>query len=340
MSENFVWILCFFGVRKYFSQPKKKNMYDYYSVYFCLSRMQPLFVASCSTLPKRIENQQFKETVFKLANNPRIEAVYIQYPKKCTRLDMEYPPVPDWMKSHDKIKVNTDAEDWGPATKVISMCEILPVDSTHGVILFDDDRIYTDVWIENLMNGFDHHDGHAAVAYQGTLRKDIPFQYNKYNMPSTVKQHNKEQHQRFSIVKTAGLVIYPRRALPNRNQDFIKLIEKYRNKRSLFNDDMILAGLCYKNLVPIFILPIEKHQHKHWLDVNNDKDNDTWSLSALPNHVKPQIVLARAMATNGDLGVPWTELTTVIISAVILIVLIAICVLVGKMFVKQQQKKK
>ncbi len=292
------------------------------------------FIASCSTLPGRVNNDRFQETVLKFANHPKISKVYIQYPRHCIRLKLDYPPLPDWMSSNNKIYVNKEAEDTGPSTKFHSLCELLPINNpTLGVILFDDDRIYTDKWINDLMNAYELHEGKAVVAYQGTLSKTVPFQIDKYNIPNKLSNKNaKAAHKQFMVAKTAGLAIYCRKVFPTNNNVYKLLLEKYKENKIRNNDDIGLAHLAYKACVPIMIIPIQPDQHVYWLEVNNDADNTADSLSRLPNHIEPQIKLAKAMMTNGDLPIPYIELTTVVICGVGLILLIAICIMIGIMY--------
>lgn len=296
------------------------------------------FVASCSTLPGRVNNIRFQETVLKFANNPKITKVYIQYPRHCVRLKLDYPPVPDWMHSNKKIFVNKEAEDTGPSTKFHSLCELLPANKPKlGVILFDDDRIYTDKWINDLMDAYDMHKGEVSVAYQGTLSKTMPFQIDKYNIPKKINnnKNSKSYHKQFIVAKTAGLAIYCRKVFPSTNQVYKDLLEKYKDNKIRNNDDIGLAHLAYKAVVPIMLIPIQHEQYAHWLDVNNDGDNSKDSLSLIPDHIAPQIKLAKAMITNGDLPVPYIELTTVVVCSVTLLLLIAICIMVGIMYKKK-----
>ena len=281
-------------------------------------------IASCSTLPSRVENENFKKTVTQLTQNKRIDFVYIHYPKFCKRLKIDYPPIPSWMNANPKIKVNYGVEDCGPLTKVAPLFDLFPHNTTTdlGVFLFDDDRLYPLLWIEELLDAFNMHGRACVVARQGTLSKTLPFCYDKFNYSKEVQQ--------YSCVKTASGVIYPFSCFPNSFNEAINLAEKYKEKASYRNDDMLLASWCYKTLTPIFIIPVTDEQMKEWYLFNDDKYNDEVSLSAIPNHTKPQIKLAQNMIQNDDWPIPWPEITIVVVVIVTFILLLAIIGLLVK----------
>ena len=281
-------------------------------------------IASCSTLPSRVENENFQKTVTQLTQNKRIDFVYIHYPKFCKRLKIDYPPIPSWMNENEKIKVNYGVEDCGPLTKVAPLFDLFSHDKTTdlGVFLFDDDRLYPFTWIEELLDAFDSCGRSCVVGRQGTLNKTIPFSYDKFNYSKKLKE--------YSCVKTASGVIYPFSCFPNSLKDAIALAEKYKEQASYRNDDMMLASWCYKTLTPIFIIPVTNMQMEEWYSFNDEKYNDAVSLSAIPNHTKPQIALAQSMIENDDWPIPWPEITIVIVVIVSFILLLAIMALLIK----------
>jgi hypothetical protein len=282
-----------------------------------------MIVASCSTLPGRVDNQNFKTTVSQLCKNPRITAVYIHYPKYCKRLKTDYPPIPEWMNSTDsKIKVNFGAEDCGPLTKSAPLFNLFTPGSDIGVFLFDDDRLYPLKWIEELLDAFEKHKRKAVVARQGTLHKSLPFKYDKFN--------RSKEDEEYTCVKTASGVIYPFSAFPHSVQKAIDFAEKYKEKASYRNDDMLLASWCYSSRTPIFVIPVTPDQMKEWYSYNNDEFNDKDSLSRIPDHVKPQIQLAKAMMQNDEWPVPWPEVVILTTLIALFIVFIALIIILAK----------
>ena len=168
--------------------------------------------------------------------------------------------------------------------------------------MFDDDRTYPELWINQLIDGFIKYNGNATVARQGTLHKTLPFMYDKFNLtPADMP---------FTCVKTASGVIYPLKALPSTTQKAIDFADKYKEKASYRNDDMLLASWCYKSDTPLYILPVTEDQLKEWYSMNSDSLNDEVSLSRIPNHRKPQIELAHAMMMESDWPLPWPEVAT------------------------------
>ncbi len=272
-------------------------------------------IASCSTLPSRVENKNFKETVMQLCNHPNFDAVFIHYPKYCKRLNQDYPPVPTWMQNHSKIVINQKAEDCGPLTKMAPLLDLFPPKVDMGVFLFDDDRLYSLQWIDELLEAFERHGRTCCVARQGTLARFTPFKYNHFNFS--------QSDQEYVCVKTASGVIYPFKAFPKSFADAIHFANKYKDNASYRNDDMLLASWCYQTKTSLFIIPVTSEQMKHWYKYNDDVLNDTDSLSRIPDHKKPQIDLAKAMMLNGDWPLPFPEIIVAIILVIVLVVLIA-----------------
>jgi hypothetical protein len=283
-----------------------------------------MIIASCSTLPSRVENANFKKTVQKLLENPRIQNVYIHYPKFCKRLEIPYPEIPIWMLQNEKMIVNP-TEDYGPLTKVAPLFDLFPPKSDIGVLLFDDDRLYPEAWITQLLDAFERHGRNAVVGYQGTMHKALPFEFNKFNL-----KHSTDQP--FSCLKTASGVIYPFKAFPLSVKNAIDFADKYKHKASLRNDDMLLASWCYQSFTPLYLIPVNKQQMNEWYLLNDDKFNDSVSLSNIPNHSKPQIELAKEMIRNGDYPIPWPEVAiTVALIVIIILLIISSAVIVVKM---------
>jgi hypothetical protein len=280
-----------------------------------------MFVASCTTLPNRVNNANFQESVLDLCNNSRVHLVYIHYPQRALRLEQDYPPIPEWMKCHPKLKVNP-CIDFGPLTKVAPLLDIYSVqDSLReciGVLLLDDDNKYTQAWWDELMDRFLYYKGQATVGREASLHCFKPFQWDKFNM-GTVDEP-------YMVIKTACGVIYPRHALPENSQSAFSFTQKYEKYGSLRNDDMMLGAWCYKSHIPLYAIPTTPEQLVEFKQGEGIREMD--ALSRAPQHVKTQVRLATAMVTGGDLAPPWPDVVfgiTVIV--VILVFILVMCLL-------------
>ncbi len=278
------------------------------------SKSSKLIIASCSTLPSRVNNIDFQSTVETLANNPRISLIYIHYPKFCQRLNIPYPEVPHWMQSNPKIIVN-ECADFGPATKFMPLSDIYPAKSDIGVLLFDDDRKYPQTWIDGLLDAFERYNRNAVVGRHGSLHKYLPFQYDAFNMTN--------DDQEFLCLKTTFGVIYPFNIFPACSKTAMEFVEKYKDKALLRNDDMLLASLAYHAKTSLYVIATTFLEKKSWDETNDDSKIDDVSLAKIPSHVKDQIELARSMMMNGDFPTPWADIGTVI-GAVLFVIFIII----------------
>jgi hypothetical protein len=279
---------------------------------------QGLIIASCSVLPSRVNNENFQHTVKHLCANDRISHVYIHYPKYCERLEIPYPDVPAWMYESKKIIVN-ECVDFGPLTKIAPLLDIYPPKSDIGVFLFDDDRLYPQIWINELINAFEHHNRNDVVGRHGTLNKNLPFQYDKFNMQN--------EEQEFLCLKTTFGVIYPFNAFPESSKIAQTFLEKYKDKAIRRNDDIVLASWCYHAKIPLYAIQTTIAEKKQWDTWNDDAKMDDVSLANIPHHVQDQLELVQKMIANGDFPVPWADIGTVIGAVVFVILMIIFLVI-------------
>jgi hypothetical protein len=281
-----------------------------------------MFIASCSVLPSRIENIDFKTSVSNLCKNERIEKVFIHYPKTCARLNYEeYPSPPEWMSENDKIVVN-HCIDLGPLTKIAPLLDIYEPKSDLGVFLFDDDRLYPSEWIDDLLSGFERHNRNAAVGRHGSLHKYIPFRYDTFNLTL--------EDEPFLSIKTTFGAVYPFQAFPPSTEAAVQFLNKYKDQGSTTNDDMMLAAWCFRTQTPIYIIPTSINAMQEWEDYNQSI-NDEVSLSRSSNHVRKQLGLASAMIQQGDFPCPWSDIGTVLGIVVFVVLLIVFLIFMMRM---------
>lgn len=103
-------------------------------------------VASLTTMPDRYE--RLEKTLKTIYNQTfPLDAIYLSLPKVSSRLKTPYPPLPDSIK---KLCTVVTCEDYGPITKIVGgiMAES---DPNTVIITFDDDMIYPDTMVEELL---------------------------------------------------------------------------------------------------------------------------------------------------------------------------------------------
>jgi hypothetical protein len=286
----------------------------------CRSSMDPQeklpnqIIASCTTLPLRVNNPLFKATVESLTKNKRISRIIINYPRFCQRLNQDYPQVPTWMTSHPKIVVNTSCPDFGPLTHVVPLLDGYKAKSDIGVLLFDDDLYYPDVWINSLIDGFERHNRSAAIGKQGSFHKYLPFQFNKYNQSTADEQ--------FLTIKTQKGAIYPFNAFPETSKKAVEFAEKYKHKGSMNNCDILLGSWCHKTDVPLYVVPTTDLEIKQWDEANETALQDESSLEENASSFHNQAKLIHALQQDGEFPVPWSDIGTLIGMIVFAILLI------------------
>ena len=272
-----------------------------------------MFVASCTVLPNRITNENFRKSVDTFCNHPSIDRVIIHYPKTCKRLQQPYPEPPSWMQTSFKVQVNM-CEDLGPVTKVAPLLDLFDASNTDvGVILFDDDRLYHYQWIDELIIAFQAHNRLAAVGRHGSLHKFLPFQYDTFNMT--------HEDEPFLSIKTTFGSIYPLSALPSSSVEAVDFVTKYENYGSMTNDDMMLAAWCYRTQTPIYVITTSTEMMQQW-NACNKGVNDDVSLSEIQYHVPKQLRLASAMIAQGDFPCPWPDISCIIGVTILFIMLL------------------
>ncbi len=276
-----------------------------------------MFIASCTVLPSRINNENFRQSVDIFCEHPLIDRVIIHYPRMCKRLQQPYPDPPSWMQTRLKIQVNM-CEDYGPVTKVAPLLDMFDSSNNDvGVILFDDDRLYPSQWIDELIIAFQKHNRLAAVGRHGSLHKYLPFQYDTFNMTN--------EDEPFLSIKTTFGSIYPLCALPSSSVEAIDFVTKYKEYGSMNNDDMMLAAWCYRTQTSIFVITTSSEMMQTWNAFNKDSNDDV-SLSEIQHHVPKQLSLASAMIAKGDFPCPWPDLACIIGVTILVIMLLILLV--------------
>jgi hypothetical protein len=285
------------------------------------------FIASCSTLPSRVNNKCFQDSVKVLCDIPWISNVIINYPQYCTRLKKSYPSPPEWMSSNSKIVVH-ECDDYGPLTKMLPLLDLYSAKSQVAVFLFHDDVSYTKKWINDLLDSYVNQDKKTAVGRFGSGNKNSPFEYNRFN-------HQITDQEVLSLNSKYG-VIYPLSIFPNDVKSALEFVEKYKDNGSMQFDDLLYASWSNNSETRLISIPTTKLEAIAWeklqagveyeLSQQADKEGLSSYTDGLSNKMSA-FHLAQKMMQNGDFPIPWTEIGTVIgaiVFAIFLIIFLAI----------------
>jgi hypothetical protein len=263
--------------------------------------------ASCSILPSRVEN--VKTLVTMLSQYPEIKKIYIHYPERCIRLNIDYPPVPDWMEKNDRVIVNR-SPDWGPMTKFAFMLDIFPTNANVGLLLLDDDTKYPDKWFRSLIDCFSENPQHAYGRH-GSLSRKEPFKFTTYN--------TNETNLSFRNASTRWGAIYPRSMFPATSILLREKFTQYTQDGIFSNDDIILGSTVYTSGISLYLVPTSEIEIDSFLKDNQEGDDDM-ALSRTTNSTLKQINLVSKLILNGDYPSPWPEIA--VITGVIVSILI------------------
>lgn len=180
----------------------------------------------------------------------QLDAIYLSLPKKCKRLNLDYPPLPP-----DILKLCTPVpcEDFGPITKIVGGL-LMEKDPNTAIITFDDDMIYPPTTVELMVK---HHYKYpnSAIGSSGMLMKyncpvcaihsnisGLKYNVASFNVPPEGRPVD-------SVYGLCG-VLYLRKFFPSNK----KLRQKFLYLSSIDNDmfihdDIVISGyLSSKNI--------------------------------------------------------------------------------------------
>ncbi len=284
-------------------------------VFFRTGMSQPEIYASCSTLPSRIEN--LKEVIDNILQYSEIKKIYIHYPEKCIRLNIDYPPIPEWMNKNERIIVNR-TPDWGPMTKFAFMLDIFPEKENVGFLLLDDDTQYPEHWFQSMIEQF-LTNSKSSYARHGSLHRHSPFKFCTYNMSKHLLS--------FRNASTRWGAIYPRSIFPENSLCLRQNFEKYTKDGIFSNDDIILASSIYHSGTSLYLVPTSKPELDIWLKLNPEGNDDDVSLSNTNNTTMKQMRLASKLMVDGQYSVPWPEITVMVVVLVSILLFFTMCLI-------------
>lgn len=212
-------------------------------------------VASLTTMPDKFD--KIVRTLESLNKQTyKLDAIYLSLPETSRRLGIPYPPVPDEVT---RLCTPVKCEDFGPITKILGGL-LQESDPNTVIITFDDDMIYPETLVENLVK---HHKKYpnSAIGSSGMLLKyncpmcaitpnedNFFYRIPKFNVPNEGRKVD-------SIYGYPG-ALYVRKFFPPKEKleaDFLSFA--LINHDMFMNDDIVISGYLSLNNIERRIFP-------------------------------------------------------------------------------------
>lgn len=190
---------------------------------------------TCSTTPSRITQlQAFLCGLY--GQSWKVHGIILNVPEYSHREGRAY-SIPKYLETDPNVTVNRVARDWGPATKILP--QLLTEDPETLVISVDDDNIYAQNHIENLVSYCLQHPAHAA-GHRGHQVQD----FHRPRIPATLGTRL-DRPRRVDILAGCG-------SLALRPRFFDSSIADYRDAPdgAFFVDDVWISGHLARRGVP------------------------------------------------------------------------------------------
>jgi len=275
-------------------------------------------VACCSTLPERAENGKLERAVRSiLGQTANVDRVYVHYPYRASRLQVDYPPPPVSLVQNPQVEV-VRCEDHGPLTKVYPVANVIDAadTTTTAIVLFDDDRVYPNDWLEPLLWCFEANGGRCGVGYHGSSSPHIPFFISKFNTISL-------KPIPVAILATAWMTVYPRQMLYKDGKTCVERLHAMP-KSAFTNDDIVLGSWAHRHGVRLLLTPINKTNVKRWGEHNLEGD-DTQSLARSFKQQMKQVNLTNKLVFTNGLPMPFMSILTLLTLCLLIMGAVALC---------------
>jgi hypothetical protein len=206
-------------------------------------------VASYTTMPSRYDSLRNSLLSMK-AQTHKVDAIYLAVPKICTRLNKEYPPLPEDILSLCTV-VNPDI-DYGPLTKIYGAL-VSESDPNTVIISFDDDVIVAPNFVETMMKHHQTHPKSVICGIGALIGKGPIFMSIVSNFPNARAWNGfigfdvPKEGRRVDLVFGVGGVLYTRGCFPVNEELHDKLLRYSLEHQIVFrNDDVLISGYLSK----------------------------------------------------------------------------------------------
>ena len=289
-------------------------------------------VASYTTLPSRYE--VLKRSILTLKEQThKLDAIYLTIPVRATRLNKEYPPLPEDLASLCTV-VRCDV-DYGPLTKIYGAL-MSEKDPNTIIISCDDDVFFVPNHVEVLLA---HHKTHPKSAICGTgalIGRGLPF----ISIVSTVRPFQQwsgftgftvgKNGRKVDLIFGVASVLYTREMFPANGLLYEELLRHSLEDQDIFhNDDVLVSGYLSKQGIErriFFDIPTIHH--------DNGSDALSADIFKMIGRLGAAITKVKALGffpTMEEVPLDETPTGRVIVTAIILIVIIVLSVYLYKL---------
>lgn len=288
-------------------------------------------VASYTTLPSRYD--VLKRSILTLkAQTEKLDAIYLTVPTRATRLNIDYPPIPDDLAELCTV-IHTDI-DYGPLTKIYGAL-VSEKDPNTIIISCDDDVFFEPNHIEIMLT---HHKNYPNSAICGTgalIGKGLLF----ISIVSTVRPfHHWSGFTGFKvdskgrpvdlIFGVAG-VLYTRGFFPSNETLHDEILQYSLLDDAIFhNDDVLISGYLSKHGIErrvFFDIPTIHHENGE-----NALSSDIFKMIGRLNRSIQRVKDFGFFPTMEDFPIDETPACRVIISIILLIIIIIMSIYLYK----------
>lgn len=284
-------------------------------------------VATYTTLPSRYD--VLKRSILSLkAQTHKLDAIYVSIPKIASRLNKEYPPLPEDLAS--LCTVVKSEYDYGPLTKIYGAL-MMESDPNTIIISCDDDVFFDPNHIEIMLR---HHNRYPHSVITGTgalISRGLFF----ISIVSTVRPfHNWSGFTGFTVPKegrtvdlifgVAG-VLYTREMFPAKEVLHDELLHHSLEDQTIFhNDDVLISGYLSKHNIErrvFFDIPTIHH--------DNGEDalsSDIFKMIGRLNQSITKVKELGFFTTMEPLPIDETPLWRIIVTVVVILIIILIAI--------------
>jgi hypothetical protein len=284
-------------------------------------------VASYTTLPSRYDVLR-KSIKSLLTQTHKLDAIYLTLPTKASRLNKEYPPLPDDITEMCTV-VNIDI-DYGPITKIYGALTS-EQDPNTVIISCDDDVFFEPSHVETLLR---HHKKYPKSCICGTgalIGRGLLF----ISIVSTVRPFDGwsgftgfdvgENGRKVDLIFGVAGVLYTREMFPPNEELYEKLFKHCLQDDTIFhNDDVLISGYLSKQDIErrlFFDIPTIHHD-----DGNDALSSDIFKMIGRMNTSIQKVKELGYFTTMENVPIDETPAGRVIFGIIIIIIIIILCI--------------
>lgn len=284
-------------------------------------------VASYTTLPSRYE-VLYRSMLTLKEQTHKLDCIYLTVPVRASRLDKEYPPLPD--KLAELCTVIRSNIDYGPLTKIYGAL-ISETDPDTVIISCDDDVFFEPHHVATLIK---HHKTHPKSAICGTgalIGRGLPF----ISIVSTVRPFDgwsgftgfdlDHRGKCVDLIFGVASVLYTRSMFPVNESLHEELFKYSLQDDTIFcNDDVLISGYLSKQGIErriFFDIPTIHH--------NSGEDALSKDIFKMIGRLNTSIQKVKDLGffpTMEQVNLDETPTGRTIIALILLIVIIVLCV--------------